>query len=885
MANTLEVFKKISTPEELAQEANISKEGIAPFEGELIFKTEKEWKKFLIDLGKRNIDEIIREKINASQESVRRESALKQNMLIEQISWLNIQKSYELQKEAYNTFEDHLFFAIQRILIVPENQREIAQVVETPLTTGKMREQIILENPEKIAQFLEKKDFPYLEAKQQGAIKKFQEIVANKDSELYAKLLENWKQETALIIESIRQSNAFIEEKEAQDNPIMWFIKEHPLISTGIAAWWIALIWNLFSSGDEKEKSKKDDGNIFSSLLKWGLWIGWAILWLNLLSWFLSSERVQSMIKNTIGWDVGKFWEALSLVKEWKFWEAVNLLFISANWKLKDEEITVIQKNLSLKRKKWEQEFDFNVVKGLCVLDAKSFIYWNFQDTVGRVFSSFTKGANYVEQEDEIRKILRQRVKKDDIKEGEKLEDVLQRYFWGSVGTKPQEHEPLNDTDHPDWVESFSWGLLHIWAKGTKFTINGYLLQHVINQAILNIDRAGLNMAGKQQERNILERFLKIIQKEGADLSDWDKKFLNKIVPEFISKHPDKFPDIEIAPKYLKDWEKLDYTTRRNVENTLISIKEKTDNYLSQAKEYTKEKKKLVQEAQRNIKKEKSPNVRKILRDKLQQKLKEIDDKIADLNKNTTDELLAHEGTINKLYENLNPTIKQKGHIKESIQEKLKNVWVSIRNSKLIRRSVGAFKIGFIGITTWTLLLDETTWKWNLWETAWKLALEIAPWTSEWFDFKAAITGIDIRWKSLDLKERAFHTWFWIFWLAIDGLSLLSLWQSQWWRLVLAFLRISKLIQITQDITLVTKLVSILERMKIPEPIIKWFVSLIPWAEEFLKFTKKVAHPGMAVLTVASLWVSIYEGTWDIMEWWKELVRKSSTWAARILGN
>jgi len=66
--------------------------------------------------------------------------------------------------------------------------------------------------------------------------------------------------------------------------------------------------------------------------------------------------------------------------------------------------------------------------------------------------------------------------------------------------------------------------------------------------------------------------------------------------------------------------------------------------------------------------------VRKILRDKLQQKLKEIDDKIADLNKNTTDELLAHEGTINKLYENLNPTIKQKGHIKESIQEKLKNV-------------------------------------------------------------------------------------------------------------------------------------------------------------------------------------------------------------------
>jgi len=46
------------------------------------------------------------------------------------------------------------------------------------------------------------------------------------------------------------------------------------------------------------------------------------------------------------------------------------------------------------------------------------------------------------------------------------------------------------------------------------------LLQHVINQAILNIDRAGLNMAGKQQERNILERFLKIIQKEGADLSD-----------------------------------------------------------------------------------------------------------------------------------------------------------------------------------------------------------------------------------------------------------------------------------------------------------------------------------------------------------------------------
>jgi len=106
-------------------------------------------------------------------------------------------------------------------LILPENKAELAKIVETPLTTGKMREQIILENPEKIAQFLEKKDFPYLEAKQQGAIKKFQEIVANKDSELYAKLSEKWKQETALIIESIRQSNAFIEEKEAQDNPIM----------------------------------------------------------------------------------------------------------------------------------------------------------------------------------------------------------------------------------------------------------------------------------------------------------------------------------------------------------------------------------------------------------------------------------------------------------------------------------------------------------------------------------------------------------------------------------------------------------------------------------------------------------------------------------------
>jgi len=88
MANTLEVFKKISTPEELAQEANISKEDIAPFQGELIFKTQEEWEEFKTDILRNliNIDEIINEKINASQKSVRQESALKQNMLIEQIS-------------------------------------------------------------------------------------------------------------------------------------------------------------------------------------------------------------------------------------------------------------------------------------------------------------------------------------------------------------------------------------------------------------------------------------------------------------------------------------------------------------------------------------------------------------------------------------------------------------------------------------------------------------------------------------------------------------------------------------------------------------------------------------------------------------------------------
>lgn len=603
-------FKQIWSVWQLREELKLGEDIVIPEIEQAITFTREEWQKLKEDISGKEwfqIAEIIKAKLSekiklstAAQESSviartkMRAKALKENVDkwttdLQKIHWaqskeillLKVTESIESQKSSINLLKTTLVSIVQKLLVAwikPEQIDSLSKFVS--IDTWKLE----------------------LNETQNAALLKLKEINSNKDTQIYNYFNSSWINmlwnvwEKTWEIKDIR--DAYNSWKPIENNSIMNFVSEHPVVSgLVVAAWgyWLYKLFNaIFWDNDHGSKSSSDSENkkwdwFFDKLFEmipwhshWK-WILVSILWIFWLGQALWNDKVKWFLKDKI-WlnvDENRITKFLELLAKGEVWAAIKTLIL---WAEDAEKIKITKEYNILVAKKLKEECklenDINpkLIETISQIPIKdylaswfslhSIIEWT-KWMVTWLFSH--KNPIEEKQEKAIKEYIAKQVKNNNIeckpdttvgnvllkiipdttKTMKQPEVTIEKWDWISTWAKVaalaatwatvasiDSWEKKTPEKKTDWKLEWSLGnpFLYVWMKGVRFEIGKTFTRFSIRNYISSIEWRALWIWDKALEIKELEKLEWLLQK--GSLNTKEQQILEWGLEKFFKKNP-----------------------------------------------------------------------------------------------------------------------------------------------------------------------------------------------------------------------------------------------------------------------------------------------------------------------------------------------------------
>ncbi len=487
----------------------------------------------------------------------------------------------------------------------------------------------------------------------------------------------------------------------------------------------------------------------------------------------------------------------------------------------------------------------------------------------------------------------------------------------------------LEDVDptKKDWVDhsSLSNPVLYYWVKWKRLKTSKKQIQFWIRQYIEQLEWNVRWLPQIRQEVRDMKQIESLLGKQTLNEADKKKlawlldlnmdKFLKLPFMHFVSGSQEYVKLLESNPKLkeelLKEQEKIRNRAEKyhNEINQLVkkkydlikkwetALKKMADKWWFSIKDYMEFKNPLKADIQDWKTKLQNPigfswnefsEYSRLHTDIITEVAKvdeELTKKTGEMNKKQPAEI----EKVNKLFEKHHLKTEENIMLKEWFFWGLDKVWYKIKSLPWAWIWRAGFSVGFTSIMVWTLLDERATWKTNeKWEKVYKKDLQEAglwllPIFSEYYDFKAAITWNDLAWRDLTVNDRFIRWWFWLVWTVADLASIITLGQSEWLRVRLAWAKwTTKVAELAWKMWWMDKFSKALFEFS------RW--GKFVWIEKSEKLLKYIKATGKTwrIVNYSALWVATYQVAHEthlvdflpdgkIYNSWKAIINKVKT--------